>query len=713
MYHKEYIPVYKAWTQLFTENIEAKLADFLSFRAKKDSLTMLSHRIIALSLDVLQKYVSSYIEQFNPFFIVSSEILPKEDLEKYITDAAKELSKKGMDAFNEEFPLLKEKIIKRCELFISFINEMTQRIIDNKKEISDSLLNGKSFSSITGLSANGADVHNNGQTSVVVHTDAGAFVYKPHDCSSDIIFTKIQNLFFQDIFKTPEVLFVSDKYSFCEFITNKPAATEKNASRYYFNLGGMCAVMTFLGSTDFHEENILANEIYPVPIDLETVFMSRKANRYQSTPEEDFNYSSFKTTMFSVRCIEPEFRESSPLFDISDANVSAPVINGQRQSVFQYQEHFKKGFSEVYTRCLGLKKDLLNIINEKPDMKIRIILKNTNYYSLMSDRLNSYFNMKDNSLHDKCLSELMTYDSEDISKKELSSMENGDIPYFYLALNSRNLYSHNGFCHENFLEISPEEALKTSFDLRNREELEFELTLIDKLIANAINIQNDPEPVVFNSDDPLERAAAIFSTIEKQILLSPSKKTYFIELRDNAYPSMTGFDLKHGKTGIALFFAALSFITPDSELKERSKKLCERFVHEIKYSCDIHKPSNDLPLIHKGLILISAYLGVKPDLPEPDCRMENKMSFDSNAVFRDSLVGGNAGIADALIEKHLETKDKSFLKQAESLLLEKSSYHYASENVPELFVSGLFYGASGIGYELLRLAQPEKIRTVF
>ena len=164
---------------------------------------------------------------------------------------------------------------------------------------------------------------------------------------------------------------------------------------------------------------------------------------------------------------------------------------------------------------------------------------------------------------------------------------------------------------------------------------------------------------------------------------------------------------------ISVCFAALSFITPDSELKERSKKLCERFVHEIKYSCDIHKPSNDLPLIHKGLILISAYLGVKPDLPEPDCRMENKMSFDSNAVFRDSLVGGNAGIADALIEKHLETKDKSFLKQAESLLLEKSSYHYASENVPELFVSGLFYGASGIGYELLRLAQPEKIRTVF
>ena len=74
---------------------------------------------------------------------------------------------------------------------------------------------------------------------------------------------------------------------------------------------------------------------------------------------------------------------------------------------------------------------------------------------------------------------------------------------------------------------------------------------------------------------------------------------------------------------------------------------------------------------------------------------------------------GNAAIADVLIEKYRETNDTKYLDKAWKILLSKNRYNYISEGYPSLFCSGLMYGASGVGYELLRLANPNAIDSVF
>lgn len=728
MEHSRYSPVFRSWIKVFSGEIINKLDLTLSPHATDCLFGILWKRIGVVSMIVLEKSTDEYIAEQNPFFAVDAELIPDDEIDKSIAGFAEKISKQGSDFLDKDYPLLKKKILTVSDLFVKFFNEMIGRIRDNKSEISDKLLGGVEFKEITSFSGDGADVHNDGKTSIIVNTDAGKFLYKPHDCKTDVVFRKIRNKHFEDIIRVPEILYVNEEFSFIEYMTNTVASTEKEAARYYENLGGFCALETFLNGSDFHEENILANGSTPVPVDFETVLMSVSPSEYKPSAEEDINRSVFRTSMFSVKSAKTPARESSPLFDLSDFNVSAPVVNGKRISGLKYFENFKKGFECIYRRCLILKEELLKSIISEPDMKIRVLLRNTNYYSLFSDEMNNCKNMKSNE-SGPVLKERLNRDYPvEIAEEEFSSMSKGDIPYFYCKPLSKSIFARGKELKKNFFPKTPFDYLTECMELRNEEELQFELNLIDRLFANSLTSENSPQVYSYKTSDPVERATEIFNTIKKSFFISPSKNTCFVETRNEGYPGLLGIDFSMGKSGMALFCAALSYLSKDEQTKRESLALCNTFVSEVFNEIEIifdseqyKRTMHDDYGVRKAIRLISKYTG-KPfdknpvldkfkDIKEKE--IKNKQNFDSSAVFKDTLHDGNAAIADVLIEKYRETNDTKYLDKAWKILLSKNRYNYISEGYPSLFCSGLMYGASGVGYELLRLANPNAIDSVF
>lgn len=99
------------------------------------------------------------------------------------------------------------------------MNEFIFRIHKHKNEICKTLLNGKKFTKINNISCGVIDTHNHGRITLLIDTDVGKFLYKPHSCMNNYFFYELYVKYFNDIIYIPKCLDYID-YGFCEFVEN-------------------------------------------------------------------------------------------------------------------------------------------------------------------------------------------------------------------------------------------------------------------------------------------------------------------------------------------------------------------------------------------------------------------------------------------------------------------------------------------------------------
>ena len=68
-------------------------------------------------------------------------------------------------------------------------------------------------------------------------------------------------------------------YGWTEYIEPQPCQSMDQVHRYFMRMGELMCVITLLGGTDFHSNNIVACGEYPVPVDLEGLFHPRHCRR--------------------------------------------------------------------------------------------------------------------------------------------------------------------------------------------------------------------------------------------------------------------------------------------------------------------------------------------------------------------------------------------------------------------------------------------------
>ena len=294
----------------------------------------------------------------------------------------------------EEYPLIGEYASKIRQNYINSQAEMLRRVAEKKNELSKRLFSGQQLGTIRSISGDLGDLHRHGRSVRRIVTDAGAFYYKPHDCSFEALYRELVTSLFSDCTLAPIVV-CGDGFGFEEELKPRELESPEQASEYFYNLGMLVALFHAIGSTDMHGENIMACGVRPAAVDLETLVRG-KISQAPSTgfprltpfsPAEDDLYYSVETVGILPNTVIKGAFMSALHRDFSSSNISLPRWQGKKLDIIGCEEVFLQGFQAGYDRALANRGQLAEMIREAEGMPVRYVARNTTYYFIMRSKL--------------------------------------------------------------------------------------------------------------------------------------------------------------------------------------------------------------------------------------------------------------------------------------------------------------------------------------
>lgn len=123
---------------------------------------------------------------------------------------------------------------------------------------------------ISNIEFNLGDNHNNHQSVISIEFDeVKKIIYKPRNCELDINYNNFLKYLSKNLNENfKEILIIKKKnYSWHEFIY----FNYNNKNKLLINFGKLLSIMTLIGGSDFHQDNVIINSNNIVPIDLENI----------------------------------------------------------------------------------------------------------------------------------------------------------------------------------------------------------------------------------------------------------------------------------------------------------------------------------------------------------------------------------------------------------------------------------------------------------
>ena len=678
------------------------------------------------------------VASLNPKLCLNTDRKKAEDI------ICKKIAETNQEVLYETAPYLKKVYQTVVNNHRAMMETVISRIELHKNQISSSLLNVSDFGEILSISGDGADVHNHGQLTLIIETEQGKFLYKPHSCGIDAIIYNLTVQYFSDIIRIPKSLDFGD-YGFCEFIENNLAKDKEEAEKFYFRFGGLAAFATVLGATDLHYDNILTNDGYPIPVDLETMMMPSVSgyldNSYQLRYVDDYNYS-IMTSCLLPRVLKKE--EFSPLMNQSEKNRSAPVIDGIRQTVLNYEDAFLKGFDLVYDRCLDLKNELLTAIKKAESAQIRFIVRNTNFYSSLLSALSNPKNAQDLSGQEKILNRLNNaFSDEDkseyipIADEEMKSLQERDIPYFYAIGNSHHLFSDGKVVVSDFFKKSAVENAKIRINRLSECEKEFEKQLIKSSFSCALIGENQiltipdcTKAQPMSEEEALDVAEALWNRIwDSSIVFPCGARSFCGNYNALGNFSCIGLDFAHGLEGILVFASALnSFGRGKQKQTEELSRIMKEYIEKVIL---FFEREEVIPENMKNKGLTSGFAGTikmleligkfTPSLFKEDYLKQIIGILDRTGIETEEnpdVYEGLSGLILALCSLSKDYEIVNYVKKAADRLLELKTMPDKGQILwktvsKERIISGYGHGVAGIGMALLKafeLTKEERYR---
>lgn len=487
----------------------------------------------------------------------------------------------------ETLPELIDLIWKTDEIYDAAVQELLSRIDAMYEGICDRLLNGKPFREVTAVIMDGGDLHNHGRSAAIITTDTGRFVYKPHSMGIDVLAGDMIDRFFGDVMKAPKVCCAED-YGFAEFIEKHPADTEESAEQYFHNLGGLAAMVLMLGSNDLHHTNVLSKGCYPIIIDYELMMTPGRGilkEGYDREIADSLLYSSLMPSRHGDV-------ESSILFAADEENQSAPVIEGIRKTVLDEPDAFLTGFRMVYRRIVRQKEELKGYLRSAEPVSVRHILRGTDAYTILLEKLHSPAWLRDHGVRaalnvelNRAMARSGLTQADKIITSECDALLRGDIPYFSIRTDSRDLFADGIAVYPDYFRNTCMDHVCERIDRMNEADLAFEEALLKKAMTRVIRripyTEEVREPIrkeqTLSADALQSHAEDIFTGILQDAVRTPSGEfcwfgtDYF--LRSGMHLMDEG--LMDGTMGLAVFFAALHAVTNDPDIRTQSRELLD------------------------------------------------------------------------------------------------------------------------------------------
>lgn len=640
--------------------------------------------------------------------------------------------------------LLIETLTRQLEGVTDGFIEMLSRMDENRNAICEALTDGKIYHTIDDITLEDGDTHNNGRRVIIVHTDAGKLVYKPHDMRGDEQVYMLAKRFFDEFVGIPKSVAFGRSFGVCEFITKRRPEGNEEAERFYYSLGGLTLFAKLFGSTDLHHTNIFSCGSKPYIIDLETVFYPVSHDKYYDDKPYMKHTPLNSLIMPSRLKIHGMDYEFSILMNLSESG-SVPVVDGKKVTVRKYLETFKNGYHDAYTQALSHREEIAEAVRAfPPQMPIRYVERTTRAYGIVLKKLyhHSVFESEESMKQNmNTLSELLHKYKKDTDEKviasEIKQLKRGDVPYFYTYTDSLSIYGDGEeLIHDRFSMTAVDRILDNLYAMDGKDEL-FDLTYIDRSIRQypenlaeherRINTRPERKGTALSVDAAFGEARRILDEMYDLKIPAPDGKFLWGYVNSGNFGlSFCDYNLYNGFTGIALFVSALAYVSDDENVKSMADYFVNEAINEInsllkRLKDPENPPDSIVPLgeadglggVLKGLAIIKRYR------PDDKARIDDLCSeilgILENTVFekctKADIITGVAGVLDTLCRFDEYRKHTKIIRLAADRLLEMKTFEYHDavlwktlSETPRL-INGGGHGQTGIAEALLAAAE--------
>lgn len=534
-----------------------------------------------------------------------------------------------------EYPILFRLVITK----IVFWFDNSKSIIGRLNKDFDSLLLKFKIETrkINSFEFGKSDLHNNGQSVIIVNFDNNKrIVYKPRDLEVDIVFQKFcyfLNLQTKKVLFPRIILINKRNYGWVEFINHRQKHSE--LKEYYYRYGATIAIVYILKGSDFHFENLIANERFPHLVDLECLFRQKLLNK-EAIPVLDLETvsDSFLLPTF-IKSVSGKVTDISALnlLDDNDSNTiiidelgtermrfiqkiekskfentNIPYQKGSTIDLINFENDILSGFDIVYKAFLEKKNSIFEIINKHKKIRTRVLLRHTEFYTKLIGIVSHPNNLRDNIIFDTKLNILLNYSNLynlDILDYEKKSIMYGDVPFFSTHLDSKNIFLGNKSINFPFFKKNNFESFNIHVDTLTLDDLKRQkwilsskLTLIKTPkelykfdIRNNFNFdKNDIKTIKSNSNNKILKACQkIAKDLMSKVFVKDQMASWFEvipqENEENFDLGLMDSYLYNGLAGIALFFGSIFHVTN----KKKYKFFLDYTLNSIEYQIDKEK----------------------------------------------------------------------------------------------------------------------------
>lgn len=714
---------------------------------------------------------------------------PEERFAYYITDLLCE--KDYLEQLYMEYKgltiLLFETIQNHINYFVEILN-ITEKEKENLERTFGKL--GK----VANIELSAGDSHSKGKTvGIITFVNDTKLVFKPHSMQLDKSFNDliafINDKKYKNILDLKYAqIYANNDYGWMEYIEFKVCENKSQVSSFYKRIGQYLCVLYSLNAKDFHHENLIACGEHPYLIDLEAL-LHIGIQEVDTDSVQDVVSNLIAESVYSIYLLP-----TRSLFNEENGEVNVLDIGGTGTNTIQKSPFRALQISENNTDTIRIKKDysIVNIEKNNPQLGNTVInsgdfieniqegfenmynciMQNKSEYLSLVEGLFSfnkcriickptfmYSQLLQSSMHPELLREpihrsiflnrigLAEFigNSENISYNEYLDLLEGDIPYFSVYANEKDLInSRNEKVGGSPLVYSPIESVRNKINNFSQQDLKLQTNIIDFTFMHSAKSKEINKSVVkFSSEieikeksqnrqQYLETAIKIGEILLENSLQNSNNTertwvTLMVSGKSEVFTrlSWAEHDLYKGNSGIALYFSFLGSLTGEEKFKKaaiESIQPCIRILDTIDEHPHISIDIGAFTGI-SGVIYSLFHIGENLNdnaLKQKAYKYTDYLINNLNKVNKFEIISGASGALSVLMSLY----NLTFEMERKRDLLYKAEVigNHIINNVTELDdkrifwgplhesegYTGFAHGTSGITTSLIRLYQINK-----
>ncbi|MGL5867323.1 MAG: DUF4135 domain-containing protein [Dermatophilaceae bacterium] len=439
-------------------------------------------------------------------------------------------------AWSRRYPVLETLLHQVARASAVHVSEVAARWLTDRADAAAVGI-GDPQVAVTRIEHLGGDAHRHGRMVAAVHlADGSRVIYKPRGLSPEVLVRDCFGILANDLdpvlAQCAPLSLDRGTHGWQAEVGPAPAPDEPAAAQFYRRLGSASALLTALGTTDMHHENVVAAGRYPVLLDLETALHASSALRAHELSAAiiyRLKSSSANTLMLPQRLptgpysvllggIGVPYEQRSERTDHVLVNRDTDGVDLARRTYpFSHRDNVLRGLDGApidvldhtadlvagmreATAVIAARADqLVGLLDDRP-VEVRQIVRSTAVYGRVLESVTHPDNLGAPDDAERVVGLLRPPPGIDrrmvqtfVLDAERAALRRGDVPYFSIHADDVRLVSE-GDASGPFTDLSPRDRAVHGIRSTQVRGLPFEELLLEEGLAELRAVRRQHQP---------------------------------------------------------------------------------------------------------------------------------------------------------------------------------------------------------------------------